>query len=495
VLFLLQGCPAVVARGGPVIHERMSNPDAVVVGSGPNGLTAAIVIARAGRKVLLVEAAPEIGGGLRSAELTLPGFVHDVCSAVHPMAVRSPVLLDMPLAQHGLEWVEPPAMLAHPFDDGSAAMVYRSLERTARELRGDGDAYRQTFRYAVADWPRLERALGGAWTFPRHPFGMACFGLRALRSADRLARRLFRGEHARGLFGGIAAHGMAPLEVRPTGGIALGLGLMAHTAGWFFPRGGAQTLTNALASYFRSLGGEIATGWRVTSLDELPRTRATLCDLSPRPFLEIAGHVLPARYRRALERYRYSRMGAFKADWALDGPIPWTAAGCASAGTLHLGGTLEEIAAGERRIWGGEVGDRPYVLLAQQTPFDRSRAPEGRHTAWAYCHVPAGSTADMLPRIEAQIERFAPGFRERVLARAVMTPADLERRNPNYVGGDIGSGAFDLAQALVRPTWRNYSTPVRGLYLCSASTPPGVGVHGLCGYFAARRALKQVLRD
>jgi phytoene dehydrogenase-like protein len=473
----------------------MANPDAIVIGSGPNGLTAAIVIARTGRKVLLVEAAPVIGGGLRSAELTAPGFVHDVCSAIHPMAVRSPAFQHMPLSRYGLEWVEPPVMLAHPFDDGSAALVYRSLDRTAQELRHDGDAYSRTFRHAVADWPRVERALGGAWSLPRHPFGMARFGLRALRSAHALARQLFRGTHARGLFAGIAGHGMVPLEWRPTGAIALGLGLMAHTAGWSFPRGGAQALANALAAYFTSLGGEIVTGWRVTSLDELPPAQATLCDLSPRPFLRIAGHVLPPRYRRALERFRYSRMGAFKVDWALGGPIPWAAAGCASAGTLHIGGTLEEIAAGEREIWKGKSVERPYVLLAQHTPFDRSRAPDGRHTAWGYCHVPAGSTVDMLPQIEAQIERFAPGFRERILARAVMTPADLELRNPNYVGGDISSGAFDLRQSLIRPTWRTYSTPVRGLYLCSASTPPGVGVHGLCGYFAARRALRQVLRD
>jgi phytoene dehydrogenase-like protein len=473
----------------------MGNPDAVVVGSGPNGLTAAVVIARAGRKVLLVEAAPVVGGGLRSSELTRPGFVHDVCSAVHPMAVRSPALLGMPLDRHGLAWVEPPVMVAHPFDDGTAAALYRSLERTAEELTVDGDAYRRLFGHAVADWPRVERTVGGDWTMLRHPIGMARFGLRSLDSADHLARRLFRGRDARGLLAGIAAHGMVPLDLRPTAAIVLGLGLMAHVAGWPFPRGGAQALANALASYFRSLGGEIVTGWRVTTLDELPKAPAILCDLSPRPFLAIAGHLLPARYRRALARYRYSRMGVFKVDWALDGPIPWTASGCARAGTLHLGGILEEIAAAERETWDGRVVERPYVLLAQHTLFDATRAPAGCHTAWAYCHVPAGSTVDMLPRIEAQIERFAPGFRDRILARSVMTAVDMEHRNPNYVGGDISAGAFDLPQAIVRPTWRAWSTPVRGLYLCSASTPPGVGVHGLCGYFAARCALKQVLRD
>lgn len=477
------------------ISTTRAAPDAVVVGSGPNGLTAAIVLARAGRKVLLVEAAPVVGGGLRSSELTLPGFVHDVCSAVHPMAVRSPALLGMPLGRHGLEWVEPPVMVAHPFDDGSATVMYRSLERTAEEIPGDGDAYRRVFRHAVADWPRVERTIGGDMTLLRHPFGMARFGLRTLDSAEGLARRLFRGRDARGLVAGIAAHGMVRLDRRPTAAIALALGLMAHVAGWSFPKGGAQALANALSSYFRSLGGEIVTGWRVTTLDELPRARAILCDLSPRPFLAIAGHLLPASYRRALERYRYSRMGVFKVDWALDGPIPWTAPGCADAGTLHLGGTLEEIAAGERHTWDGRVVERPYVLVAQHTPFDRTRAPAGCHTAWAYCHVPAGSTVDMLPRIEAQIERFAPGFRDRVLARSVMTARDMEARNPNYVGGDISAGTFDLPQALIRPTWRLWSTPVRGLYLCSASTPPGVGVHGLCGYFAACRALRQVLRD
>jgi phytoene dehydrogenase-like protein len=469
-------------------------PDAIVIGSGPNGLSAAIVLARAGRTVLLVEAARVVGGGLRSAELTLPGFVHDVCSAVHPMAVRSPVFGGMPLARHGLHWIEPPLMLAHPFDDGRAAVVHRSLARTAEELGGDGPAYQRLFGHMVADWPRLESALTGAWQWPRHPVAVARFAQRALGPASRLAHRLFAHPETRALLAGIAAHGMLPLESRPTAGVALGLGLMAHVAGWPFPRGGAQALANALAAHFRELGGTIVTGTPVESVDDLPPARAILCDLSPRPLLAIAGHRFPPHYRRALERYRYG-MGVFKVDWALDGPIPWTAAACARAGTVHLGGTLEEIASGEREVWAGRIAERPFVLLTQATPFDASRAPAGRHTAWAYCHVPHGSTIDMLPAIERQIERFAPGFRERVLARAVMSAADLERHNPNFVGGDIGAGVFDLRQLVTRPTWRTYSTPARGLYICSAATPPGVGVHGLCGYFAARRALRTVLRD
>ena len=470
------------------------NPDAVVVGSGPNGLAAAIVIAQTGRKVVVFEAADTIGGGCRSAELTLPGFTHDICSAVHPLGANSPLFRTLPLAAHGLEWIEPEAMVAHPFDDGSAAVAYRSVERTAEGLGGDGDAYRRLFTPLVRSWPSIETDVLGPQGWPRHPGAMARFGWRALQSAEALARRTFEHAHARALFGGIAAHGMMPLDARPTASFGLVLGLMAHVAGWVLPRGGAQRLANALASHLRSLGGEIVTGAAVTSVDELPPAKAVLCDLSPRPLLRIAGHRFPPRYRRALERYRYG-MGVYKVDWALDGPIPWRNATCARAPTVHLGGTLEEIASSERDGWSGRHAERPFVLLVQPSLFDPSRAPGGRHTAWTYCHVPPGSELDMLPRIERQIERFAPGFRDRVLARAVMTPADIERHNPNLFRGDIGAGVTDLRQVFARPTWRTYSTPVRGLYICSASTPPGVGVHGMCGYHAARRALKQVLRD
>jgi phytoene dehydrogenase-like protein len=469
-------------------------PDAVVVGSGPNGLAAAIVIAQTHRKVVVFEAADTIGGGCRSAELTLPGFTHDVCSAVHPLAASSPFFRTLPLTAHGLEWIEPAAMVAHPFHDGSAAVAYRSVDRTAEALRVDGDAYRRLFIPLIRSWPSIETDVLGPLRWPRHPGVMAAFGWRALQSAEALACRTFRDAHARALFGGIAAHGMMPLDARPTAGFGLVLGLMAHLAGWVLPRGGAQSLANALASYLRSLGGEIVTGAAVNSVDELPPAKAVLCDLSPRPLLRIAGHRFPPAYRRALERYRYG-MGVYKVDWALDGPIPWRSATCARAPTVHLGGTLEEIASSERDAWGGRHAERPFVLLVQPSLVDPSRAPSGRHTVWTYCHVPQGSGLDMLPRIERQIERFAPGFRDRVLARAVMTPADIERNNPNLFGGDIGAGVTDLRQLFARPTWRTYSTPVRGLYICSASTPPGVGVHGMCGYFAARRALKQVLRD
>jgi phytoene dehydrogenase-like protein len=464
------------------------------VGSGPNGLAAAIVIAATGRKVIVFESADTVGGGCRSAELTLPGFVHDICSAVHPFAVTSPAFHSLPLAAHGLEWIEAPAMLAHPLADGRAVSVYRSLERTVEALGAEGSSYQRLFAPLIDAWPQIEEAVLGPPRWPRHPVAVARFGLKALQSAEALARQTFAGDSVRALFAGIAAHSMLPLHMRPTAGVGLVLTLMAHVAGWVMPRGGAQSLSNALAGYLRSLGGEIVTGTTVNSIDELPRARAVLCDLSPRPLLRLAGHRFPPRYRRALERYRYG-MGVYKVDWALDGPIPWQNADCARAGTVHVGGTLREIASSERDAWSGRHSERPFVLLSQPTLFDASRAPDGRHIAWTYCHVPHGSDVDMLPRIEQQIERFAPGFRDRVIARAIMRPADLERHNANLVGGDIAAGVTDLRQLVARPTWRTYSTPVRGLYICSASTPPGVGVHGMCGYFAAHRALSEVLRD
>ncbi|MFL6280193.1 MAG: phytoene desaturase family protein [Vicinamibacterales bacterium] len=470
----------------------MAAADAIVVGAGPNGLAAAIGLARAGLHVVVYEAQATIGGGCSSAALTLPGFVHDVCSAVHPMGAASPFFRALPLGDHGLTWIEPPAMVAHPFDEGvPAALITRSVSETARGLGADGEAYRRLFGGVADVWSRIETVVLGPPSLPQHPFAVARFGLRALQSADRLARRQFATERARALLAGIAAHGMVPLDMFPSGAIGLVLGALAHVVGWPFPRGGAQKLADALGSYLRSLGGEIVTSAPVDSIEDLPPAKAILCDLSPRPFARIASRRLPEAYKQKLAKYRYG-MGTFKVDWALDGSIPWRDESVARAGTVHLGGTFKEIDRSERDGWDGRVSTAPFVLLVQPTLFDDTRAPAGKHTAWAYCHVPHASTFDMLPNIERQIERFAPGFQDRILARHVMTPADLETRNPNLVGGDIAMGVTDVRQMVARPTWRWYRTPARGLYLCSASTPPGVAVHGMCGYYAARCALRDV---
>jgi phytoene dehydrogenase-like protein len=465
--------------------------DAVVVGSGPNGLSAAIVLAQAGCRVVVFEAERTIGGGARSAELTLPGFVHDVCSAVHPFAIASPFWRTLPLSKYGLEWIQPPVTIGHPLDGGTAAVVERSLEATARLLRTDRDAYLTTIGTVVKNWPRLERAVLGPLTFPRHPVAVARFGLTALRSAQGLATRAFEEERTRALFAGVAAHGMMPLDRALTAGIGQTLCAISHLCGWPIPRGGAQNITGALVGYLQSLGGEVIADTRVTSIDTLPPAKAILCDLSPRPLLQIARHRFSRSYRQALEKYRYG-MGVFKVDWALNAPIPWKAEDCRRAGTVHLGGTLNEIAESEKAAWEGRIADRPYVLLSQPTLFDPSRAPRGKHVAWAYCHVPSASNVSMLDRIERQIERFAPGFRDCVLARSVMAPADIEAHNANLVGGDIAGGVSDLWQFFRRPTWHTYSTPLKHLFICSSSTPPGVGVHGMCGYYAARVVLKQV---
>jgi phytoene dehydrogenase-like protein len=465
--------------------------DAIVVGSGPNGLAAAIVLARAGVSVRVLEAAATVGGGARSAELTLPGFVHDVCSAIHPLGVSSPFFRTLPLAEHGVEWIEPPAALAHPFDDGSAALLERSPEVVVRGIGEDEARWRRLFAPLVRDAePLLEDILAPVHV-PAHPIALARFGARAAPPATTLARLSFRGEKARGLFAGLAAHSMLRLDRPPTAAFGLVLGLLGHSVGWPFPRGGSQRLSDALASYLRALGGEIETGRRVESLAELGDTRAVFLDVTPRGLLALAADRLPDRYRRGLERYRYGP-GVFKLDWALDGPIPWRAEECARAATVHLGGTLAEIAASEAAPGHGEVVERPFVLLAQQSLFDPTRAPAGQHTAWAYCHVPNGSTVDMTARIEAQVERFAPGFRERILARSALGPAEIERYNANYVGGDINAGAATLSQLFTRPVARvsPYTTPLPGVFLCSASTPPGGGVHGMCGFHAARAGLE-----
>lgn len=462
--------------------------DAIVIGSGPNGLAAAITLAREGRTVLVREAAETIGGGTRSAELTLPGFIHDVCSAVHPLAAGSPFFRTLPLDLHGLQYVYPPVALAHPFDDGTAALLEHSMDATSATLGRDGAAYRRLMQPYVEDWDDLAHELLGPPRLPRHPIALAKFGRRAFRSARGLAEGHFTDQRARGLFAGLAAHSFLPLEQLATAAFGLVLGITGHAIGWPVARGGSQKIADALASYLRHFGGEIVTGAAVESLDDLQPARVVLCDVTPRQLLRIAGNRLPPRYRRKLERYRYGP-AAYKIDWALDGPVPWRAAECARAGTVHLGGTLTEIATSERGPWNGEHADKPFVVVSQPSLFDPTRAPQGMHTLWAYCHVPHGSTLDMTERIEKQMERFAPGFRDRVLARSVMPPAELERRNANLVGGDINGGAQDLRQLFTRPTIGMYSTPSKGLYLCSSSTPPGGGVHGMCGYFAARSAL------
>jgi phytoene dehydrogenase-like protein len=472
-----------------------STYDAIVVGSGPNGLAAAITLARAGRSVCVYEARDTVGGGARSAELTLPGFVHDICSAIHPLGMASPFFRTLPLAEHGLEWIQPPAALAHPFDDGTAVLLERSIEMTGQMLGQDAAAYRQLMAPLVARWSKLEDCILGPLRPPRHPLALLRFGLLAMRSAYGLAEGRFSGARARGLFAGLAAHAIMPLERLPTAAFGLLLGVLGHAVGWPFPRGGAQHISNALAAYLCTLGGEIVTGATIACLEALPAARAVLLDVTPKQVLQIAGKRLPAGYRRRLERYRYGP-AAFKVDWALDGPIPWRASTCTRAATVHLGGTLAEIARSERAAWKGEPAERPFVLVAQPSLFDPTRAPPGMHVAWAYCHVPHGSTFEMTERIERQIERFAPGFQDRVLARNILPPQALEHYNPNYVGGDINGGVQDLWQLFTRPTWGlvPYATPARGLYICSSSTPPGGGVHGMCGYFAACAALHRSVR-
>ena len=467
--------------------------DAVVVGSGPNGLAAAIVLARTGRSVLVLEAQPTFGGGARSAELTLPGCTHDVCSAVYPMAVGTEFLPSLPLEQHGLRWIEPPAAMAHPFDDGPPAILSTSIERTGATLGSDAHAYAELVRPFVKRWDVLSVDAIAPLHLPRHPLLVAHFGLDALRSARSLARGTFRGERARGFFAGLATHSVMPLTDVATASIGLVLGVVGHFAGWPIPAGGAQSVANALASYLRSLGGEIVTDSPVASLGDLPNAKTIFLDLSPRGALAIAGDRFSSSYRRALERYEPGS-GVCKVDWALSEPVPWRNAECATAGTLHLGGTLAEIVASEAAPHRGEHAEQPFVLAAQPSLFDATRAPAGKHTLWAYCHVPYGSSVDMSDRIERQIERFAPGFRDCILERRVTRASELAQHNANLHGGDIVGGANTLRQLFFRPVVRRvpYATSIEGVYLCSASTPPGGGVHGLCGMYAARAALSEL---
>jgi phytoene dehydrogenase-like protein len=470
--------------------SRRQSYDAVIVGSGPNGLAAAIVFAQTGRSVLVLEAQHTIGGGARSAELTLPGFVHDPCSAVHPMAVATPFFRSLPLAQHGLRWIEPPACMAHPFDDGPPAVLRTSIDATGATLGADAVAYDRLVRPFVDQWEALSADALAPVHIPRHPFLLGRFGLVALRSARALAESRFRGEKGRGMFAGLATHSIMPLTHAATASIGLVFSIVAHRTGWPIPAGGSQRIADALASYLRSLGGEIETDAPVTSLRDIPSARSTLLDASPRGALAIAGDRFSTSYRRALESFK-AGSGVCKVDWALSAPVPWRDRACAEAGTLHLGNTLDEIATSEDAPFHGRHAEKPFVLAAQPSLFDRTRAPAGSHTFWGYCHVPNGSDVDMSDRIERQIERFAPGFRDCIVQRRVTRASELHLDNANLWGGDIGSGENSLRQLFFRPAVRRvpYATSVKGLYLCSASTPPGAGVHGLCGMFAARAAL------
>jgi phytoene dehydrogenase-like protein len=468
--------------------------DAVIVGSGPNGLAAAIVLARAGRSVLVLEAKETIGGGARTEELTLPGFRHDVCSAIHPMSLVSPFFRTLPLAEHGVVWRESPYAIAHPLDDGTAAVLELSIDRTAARLGDDGDTYRRLMRRFADRAPQLfDEILRPIRLFPRHPFVLAEFGIAGLRSATSIAAR-FRGGAARALFGGCAAHSFMPLDKAGSASFGLVLALAGHAVGWPCAKGGSISIINALASYLRSLGGTIRTSTPVRSMNDVPPSPAVIFDVTPRQLAAIAGDALPPSYVNRLRRFRYGP-GVFKVDFALDGPIPWRAAECGRSATVHVGGSIEEIADHEAALWQGRNTDKPFVLVAQQSLFDDSRAPAGKHTGWAYCHVPHGSTEDMTGAIERQIERFAPGFRDRILARHSMNTAAYEAYNANIVGGDIAGGANTLRQVLARPFPRfdPYSTPNKRIYIASSSTPPGGGVHGMCGYWAARSALKRVL--
>ena len=470
----------------------MDEYDAIVVGSGPNGLAAAITLRQEGLSVLLLEGKNEHGGGMRSAALTLPGFVHDICSAVHPMITLSPFFAGLPLSEHDLVMINPPLAAAHPFDDGTAGALNHSLLLTAEGLGLDAKAYRRLMETTVLDLPSLLPDLLGPFPFPSHPLALAKFGLKALASGSRLANR-FKTQQARGLWAGMVAHSMQPLTNLATSAFGLVLMAGAHAGDWSIPKGGSQSIADALVSYFLSIGGKMETNFYVKSLDQLPPSRAVLLDVTPKQVLEIAREKLSNAYIKKLERFRYG-MGVFKMDWALTEPIPFKNQSCTMAGTVHLGNTFEEIERSEQMIAGGKHPDQPFVLLTQPSSFDETRAPKGKHTAWAYCHVPNGSLEDQTKAIEGQIERFAPGFKDIILERHTMNSAEMEVYNPNYIGGDINGGVQDIRQLYTRPvlSFSPYRTSLPGLYICSSSTPPGGGVHGMCGYHAARRTLKDM---
>jgi phytoene dehydrogenase-like protein len=469
--------------------------DAIVIGSGPNGLAAAIELARAGRTVSVLEARDSVGGGMRTAEATLPGYLHDECSACHPMGVLSPWFRSAPLEQYGLRWIHPPASVAHPLDDEPAVILSKSLHQTAEGLGEDAVAYERFFAPFLRQADQLLEDLLGPLRIPNHPLLLARFGLPALMPASSLFRRRFKGRRARALLAGCAGHSILPLESATTAAMGMVFALTGHLVDWPIAGGGSQSIAGAMEAYLKSLGGKIETSRPVRSLRDIPPARVILFDTSPAQLADLAGSVLPAGYVRRLRRYRYGP-GVFKLDWALDGPIPWRDPRVLEASTVHVGGTLDEISEAEAGVWRGRHPDRPFLILVQQSQFDPSRAPNGKHTGYAYCHVPPGSNVDRTDSIERQIERFAPGFRDRILARRATGPAELEQKNPNYVGGAVTGGVADLTQMFFRPVARfdPYSTPHPRLFICSASTPPGGGVHGMCGYFAARSANKRLQR-
>ena len=474
----------------------MPQYDAVIVGAGPNGLAAAVHLARAGRSVLVVEAKDQIGGGSRTAELTLPDFRHDVCATSHPFGLTSPFFSSLDLHRHGLDWVHPEIPLAHPLDDGAVALLHRSLDDTVEGLGSDGPRYRRLMEPTVKNFDMLRGTITGpVLSLPRHPLVAARFGLTAVRSARGLARR-FKSAPAAALVAGAAAHAIAPLTHRFTGGMAVALMGAGHAVGWPFARGGSQAIVEALFAELTSRGGVVKTGTRIEDLGQLPPATVTLLDVAPGALDSMTGGQLGKGYREGIARFTHAP-AAFKVDWALDGPIPWTAADVAKAGVVHVGGTFEEIAAAEAEVSHGGHPERPFAIVAQPTLFDSSRAPAGKHVAWGYCHVPNGSATDMTDRLESQIERFAPGFKDRIIAKSVMSPNELEAYNENYVGGDIAGGAMTWRQIVARPMLRRnpYSTPMPGIYLCSASTPPGAGVHGMCGFHAAESALRYLAKE
>lgn len=471
----------------------MKKYDAVVVGSGPNGYAAGIRLLEAGLSVLMLEANEEIGGGLRSAELTIPGFMHDIGSTVHPLAYASPYLSTLPLNNYGLEWVHPEAPLVHPLENGEAVLVHQDLQKTAAQLGSDRQAYLDLMMPAVENWDKISPDFLGPLRFPAHPFKLAQFGLKAVQPLNWLKKLYFKENQSKALLAGLAAHGMLPLDSWASSGIAMVLGTLAHKVGWPFPKGGAYNLAKALNQYFQSLGGEVQTGRRVGSVSDLPPCRIVMLDTAPQLLLEMGGIRLPWWYKTQLKAYRYGQ-GIFKMDWALSEPIPFTNPDCRKAGTVHIGSSYEEIASSEKDMWNKKHSKKPYVLLVQSSLFDNSRTPQGKHTAWAYCHVPAYSKEDMSQAIENQIERFAPGFRDIIIGRHTMNTHAMQAFSANYIGGDINCGAQTLTQLFTRPVYRPtpYRTPLEGIYLCSSATPPGGGVHGMSGYHAAKAALKDL---